>query len=110
MLIGGRGGRHSPIFHGHAARELVIVYSVTFFISNSILLLLVVGQMVKTPPPLQRKVSRHITARRQLTSFGIAMQNNTPLSRTVQAETGPRFGVTELLRSIEMPMETDGCL
>ena len=34
----------------------------------------------------------------------------TPLSRTVQAGTGPRFGVTELPRSIEMPMETDGCL
>ena len=35
---------------------------------------------------------------------------NTPLSWTVQAGTGPRFGVTELLRSIKMPMETAGCL
>ena len=41
------------------------------------LLLLVVGQIVKTPLHLQRKVSRHISAsRKQLTSFEIAIQYN----------------------------------
>ena len=38
----------------HAARELVTVCSVTYF------LLTIVGQLVKTPPP-QQKVSRYIT-------------------------------------------------
>ena len=37
-------------------------------------------------------------------------QVNTPLSRTVQAGSGPRVGVTQLLRSIKMPKETAGCL
>ena len=70
MLIGGRGGRHSSIFlklrecwskDDHAAREVVTVYSVTCFISNSILLLLVVGQTVKAPlPPPTESVSAHI--------------------------------------------------
>ena len=64
MLVGGRGGRHSPIFlklreslskGGHAAREMVTVYSVTFLISDSILLLLVVGQIFKTPLPSNGK-------------------------------------------------------
>ena len=34
---------------GHAASEMVTVYSVTFYITNSIMLLLVVGQIVKIP-------------------------------------------------------------
>ena len=32
--------------------------------------------------------------------------NNTPLSRAVQPGTGPRFGVTELLRCTQISMET----
>ena len=55
---------------------MVTVYSVTFFVRDSILLLLVVVQIVKTSHPLQRKVSLHIPARKQLTSFGIKIQNN----------------------------------
>ena len=35
---------------------------------------------------------------------------NTPLSRTVQLGTGSRFGVTELLRCIQIHMERAGCL
>ena len=78
MLIGRRGGRHSPIFlklrecwskDGHAAREVVTVYSVTFFSSNSILLLLVAGQ--STPPSSNGKCLGKIFARRQLTSLGL---------------------------------------
>ena len=84
-LLEGAGGITPPIFlklggswskDGHAAREMVTVYSVAFFVSGSTLLLLVVGPTLKTPLPLQRKVSRHISARKQLTSFGIATQNN----------------------------------
>ena len=36
--------------------------------------------------------------------------DNTPLSRTVQPGTGPRFGVTERLRCIQIDMERAGCL
>ena len=55
MFIGRRGGHHSPIFlklreswskDGQAAGEMATIYSVTFFISDSILLLLVMGQIV----------------------------------------------------------------
>ena len=70
MLIGERWGRHSPLFlklrecwskDGHAAREVVTVYSVTFSSSNSILLLLVVGQIAKAPlPPPTESFSAHI--------------------------------------------------
>ena len=46
---------------GHAAGKVVTVYSVTFLSSNSILLLLVVGQIVEAPlPPLTESVSAHI--------------------------------------------------
>ena len=78
----GAGGVTPPIFlklreswsrDGQAAREVATVHSVTIFISGSILLLLVVGQIVKTPLPLQWKMSRQISARMQLTSFGIVM-------------------------------------
>ena len=60
VFIEGQGGVTSPIFLklqesrpnvGHPAREMAKVYSVTFFISNSILLLLLVGQIVKSPHP-----------------------------------------------------------
>ena len=80
-LLGGVGGVTPPIFLklqerwskvGHASIEVGTVYSVTFFISNSILLLIVVDHIEKHPLP--RKVSRRISARRQLTSFGIVMQ------------------------------------
>ena len=62
-LLGGVGGSTPQIFLklqeswskiGHAAIEMAIIYYVTFFIRNSILL---------------RKMSWHISARRQLTSF-----------------------------------------
>ena len=63
VLIGWAWGRHSPIFLklqeswskvAHAAIEIATIYSVNFFISSSILLLLLVGQIVKTTP-LHRK-------------------------------------------------------
>ena len=85
VFIGGHGGRHSSNI-SKIARKLVkrrpcwkrnghgLFYDL--FISDSMLLLLVVGQIVKTPLPLQRKVPRHISGWKQLTSFGIAMQNN----------------------------------
>ena len=56
----GRGGATSPIVLkvqeswskiSHAAIEIATDYSATFFISSNILHLLVVGQIVKTPPP-----------------------------------------------------------
>ena len=80
MLIGGRGGVTPPIFlklleswsrNGHAARSLVTFHSVTFFISSSILLLLAVGQIVKTPLPSNGKRLGKIFARRQLTNLGL---------------------------------------
>ena len=85
FLLEGVGSVTPPIFlklreswskEGHAAKKMATVYSVTFFISDSILLLLVAGQLVEAPVPLQRKVSRRISARRQFKSFGILMQNN----------------------------------
>ena len=85
MLSRGRGGVTPLLFlklqeswskRGYAAREMITIYFVAFFISNSILVLLVVGQIVKTPPPLLlQKVSRHISAKRQWASFVIVMQN-----------------------------------
>jgi len=61
VFIGGMGCVTHLIFlklqeswskFGHAAIEMVTVYSVTvFFISNCILLLTVAGQIDKTPPP-----------------------------------------------------------
>ena len=83
MCYWGRGGRYSPIFLklqeswslvGHPAIEIATIYSATFFISSSILLPKVVGQIFKTPTPHPQKVSRYISARRQFTSFGIVVQ------------------------------------
>ena len=45
---------------GHAAIEMATVYFATFFISNSILLLIVVGQIDKTSPPPMESVSAHL--------------------------------------------------
>ena len=69
-LLKGMGGVTPPIFlelreswskDGHAARKMVTVYSVLYFISDSILLLIVAGQIVKTPfPPSTESVSAHI--------------------------------------------------
>ena len=41
---------------------------------------------------------------------GVPISFNTPLSRTVQQGTGPIFGVTELLRCIQIDKEGAGCL
>ena len=71
MFIGGRGGRHSPNIC-KIARELVKRWPCCkrngqglfcdLFISDSILLLLVVGQIVKTSlPPPNDSVSAHIS-------------------------------------------------
>ena len=70
VFSGGHGGHHSPIIlklreswsrEGHAAREMVTVYSVTLYICDSILLLLAVGQIVRTPLlPRTESVSAHI--------------------------------------------------
>ena len=70
VFIAGHGECTPPIFlklreswskDGHAAREIVTVHYVIFFISNNVLLLLVVGQIVKTPlPPPMESVSAHI--------------------------------------------------
>ena len=80
MLIGERGGRHCPNISklkvGQKTAMLQEKWSRCIQDIRPILLLLVVGQIFKTPLPLQRKVSQHISARKQLTSFGIAMQNN----------------------------------
>ena len=82
-LLGGHGGitpNFSEIVRklvkvGHAARAMARgLFCDLFFISNSILLLLVVGQVVKTHPPFPLKVSWHISARRQLKSFGNVVQ------------------------------------
>ena len=53
----------------HAPRKMVTAHSVTLFICDSILLLPVVGQIVKTST-LQRKVSRQISARKQCKTMG----------------------------------------
>ena len=82
VFIGRCGVRHSPNIP-NIARKLIKrrQYSkrnghgsfCEIFISDSILLLLVAGQIFKRPFPFPQKVSRHISARKQFTSSEIAI-------------------------------------